>query len=371
MPKQTGTTPSKAPMGSPGSSSGSVIKGSPIASRASSPTPPAATLDREIKLDKVKITPYSDAKDWESTLFELKLVLRQVWSDPSFDIAQYISDKTYAASVLGTRSQKTADELIYYILSTGSVRGSFARNAIIAALNKTAQPHIADNEGLSLLLYFNDTFVFHDEHATSLPIAQQKFHSLKQKDKETANNYIARVDLAVSSLSKLAEPVSNNTWIFALVKGLRPEYEETKRGVNFAKPGFQSVIDVKKSILSEESIMDNASGKQKHKLDDKTDTAFAANEHRDKTCHYCNKIGHIAPDCRKKQRDKAAGVTTTKTPKDKGDKSSTKGKGKGGKGKTTSNDRKPKGTYWCDYCEVTSHSTDYCRAKPQASDLNA
>jgi hypothetical protein len=89
---------------------------------------------------------------------------------------------------------------------------------------------------------------------------------LKQKNNETANNYIARVDLAVSSLSKLGEQVSQNTWIFALVKGSRSEYEETKKGVNFAKRGFQTVIDVKKSILSEESIMDNASGKQKHKL---------------------------------------------------------------------------------------------------------
>ncbi len=328
-------------------------------------------MDQEIKLDKIKITPFSDAKDWESTLFELKLVLRQVWRDKTLDITQYITDETYAASVYDTHSQKKVDELIYYILSTGSVRGSFARNAIIAALSTTAQPHIADNEGLSLLLYFNNIFVFHDEHATSLPIAQQKFHSLKQKKNETTNNYIARVDLAVSSLSKLGEPVSQNTWIFALVKGLRSEYEETKKGVNFAKPGFQTVKDVKKSILSEESIMDNASGKQKHKLDDKTDTAFSANENKNKTCHYCNKMGHVAPECRKKQRDKAAGATTSKTSKSKGGKSQPKGKGNGGKGKNESNDRKPKGAYWCDNCQVSTHSTDYCRAKPQTSETNA
>ena len=132
----------------------------PLRARTSSPTPSAATLDQEIKLDKIKITPFSDAKDWESTLFELKLILRQVWRDKALDITQYITDDSYAMSVHGTHSQKKADELIYYILSTGSVRGSFARNAIIAALSKTAQPHIADNEGLRLLLYFNNIFVF-------------------------------------------------------------------------------------------------------------------------------------------------------------------------------------------------------------------
>jgi hypothetical protein len=116
MPKGTGTTPLKT---SSGSSSSSALKNSPSGSRASSPTPSAAALDQEIKLDKVKITPFSDAKDWESTLFELKLVLRQVWRDKALDITQYITDETYAASVYGTHSQKKADELIYYILSTG------------------------------------------------------------------------------------------------------------------------------------------------------------------------------------------------------------------------------------------------------------
>jgi hypothetical protein len=92
------------------------------------------------------------------------------------------------------------------------------------------------------------------EHATSPPIAQRKFHALKQKNNETASAYISRVDLAVSDLTKLGEPVSHNTWIFTLANGLRPEYAETRKGVNFAKTGFQSVLEVKTSILNEESI---------------------------------------------------------------------------------------------------------------------
>jgi hypothetical protein len=179
--------------------------------KSRSPSPSAAATaspkEHEIKLDKIKITPFSDAKDWESTIFELKLILQQVWRDSKLDIIQYTSDDKYALSVAATASKQKADKLLYYILSTGSVRGSFARNTIIAAQNKTAQPYIQDNEGLCLFNHFNSIFVTNDEHATSLPIAQRKFHALQQKNNEKASDYIARVDLAVSNLAKLGENV--------------------------------------------------------------------------------------------------------------------------------------------------------------------
>ena len=290
-------------------------------SSSSSPPSTSSTAkpdEFEIKLDKVKITPFSDSKDWESTVFELKLILQQVWRDSALDIIRFLTDKKYALSVHGTPSQVKADKLIYYILSAGSVRGSFARNTIIAAQSSSAQPHIPDNEGLLLFDHFEATFVSYDEHATNLPIAQKKFHALKQKNNETASAYIGRVDLAVSDLAKLGDPVSHNTWIFTLANGLRPEFTETRKGVNFAKKGFQSVLQVKTSILTEESIFNNQPGNNKHKQDDKTDTAFMANDNKDKTCHYCNKKGHIAPECRKKQRDKAEGIDVSKNTKGKG-----------------------------------------------------
>ena len=61
-------------------------------SMTSSSSAPAPGEDYDIKLDKIKITPFSDAKDWESTLFELKLILRQVWRDSALDIISYITD---------------------------------------------------------------------------------------------------------------------------------------------------------------------------------------------------------------------------------------------------------------------------------------
>jgi hypothetical protein len=132
-----------------------------------------ADPDIDLKLDKIKITPFSESKDWESTVFELKLLLRQAWKDPSLDIIKYLTDERYALSESATPAAAKANPLIYYILSVGSVRGSFAaRNAIIAAQSSTAQPHIKDNEGLELLNYFNNTFISTEDHKTSLPSAQ-------------------------------------------------------------------------------------------------------------------------------------------------------------------------------------------------------
>jgi hypothetical protein len=125
-------------------------------------------------------------------------------------------------------------------------------------------------------------------------------------------------------------------------------------------------MQVKTSILTEESIFNNQPGNNKHKQDDKTDTAFMANDNKkDKTCHYCNKKGHIAPDCRKKQRDKADGVDVSKNTKGKGKTSqSSNSKGLKGKGKCKKNS-KQRVSYWCDHYQTTSHSTDYCRAQQQ------
>jgi hypothetical protein len=152
---------------------------SPSSGRTASVDP-----DIDLKLDKIKLTPFSDAKDWESTVFELKLLLRQAWKDTSLDILRYITDDRYAAGAKASASAVKANQLLYYILSVGSVRGSFARNAILAAQSSTAQPHIPDNEGLELFKHFNSIFILTEEPKTSLPAAQRTFHSLKQKTKE-------------------------------------------------------------------------------------------------------------------------------------------------------------------------------------------
>jgi hypothetical protein len=203
----------------------------------------------------------------------------------------------------------------------------------MAAQSSTAQPHIAENEGLVLLDYFNSVFLATEELATSLPLAQKNFHSLKQNAKESASAYISRVDLAVSSLTKLHEPVSANTWIYVLINGLRTEFTETRNGVLFARPGFDTVIAVKTSITNEEMVLNTSKGLDTKGNDSSTktkppDTAFSVNDHKDKTCHYCGKKGHIQPDCRKKQSDQLKGKGKSQPLKGQV-KNNQRGKGKG------------------------------------------
>ena len=306
-------------------------------SRSPSPASKSrADPDIDLKLDKIKITPFSESKDWESTVFELKLLLRQAWKDPSLDIIKYLTDERYATNESSSPAAAKANQLIYYILSVGSVRGSFARNAIIAAQSSTAQPHIKDNEGLELFNYFNNTFIATEDHKTSLPSAQKSFHSLRQKAKESASDFIARTDLAVSTLTKLGEPVSDNTWIFALANGLKAEFDDTRKGVLFGRPGYDTVIDVKKSIINEEIVLatmkDNGKDTTKD-AKDKDSTAFVAKDHSGLSCHYCGIKGHIQPDCRKKKRDEQHRQTSTNK----------KGHGGKGKGKPSNKGKKGKG----------------------------
>jgi hypothetical protein len=108
-------------------------------------SPPVANPDLDIKLDKIKITPFPDGKDWESTLFELKLILKQVWKDPSIDITRYITEKRCAASLSASLALSKANELIYYILSVGSTRGPFARDLIMAAQSTTVSTNDLPN----------------------------------------------------------------------------------------------------------------------------------------------------------------------------------------------------------------------------------
>ncbi len=116
------------------------------------------------------------------------------------------------------------------------------------------------------------------------------------------------------------------------------------------------------------SLTINEPGKTKQTSSDKTGTAFIAKDHKDKTCHYCNKQGHIAPECRKKLRDKSNGIDVSKPINGKGGKQKPS---KGFKGKGKPQQSKQPGTYWCDNCQVSTHSTDYCRNPPSYDSVSA
>ncbi len=142
--------------------------------------------------------------------------------------------------------------------------------------------------------------------------------------------------MAVSTLTKLGEPVSENTWIFALANGLKAEFEDTKKGVLFGRPSYDTVINVKKSIINEEIVLATMKDTSKDKVKDHKDkdsTAFVAKDHSGLHCHYCGIKGHIQPDCRKKKRDgqHSSGSTNKKGQGGKG--KGKPSKGKKGKGK--------------------------------------
>ncbi len=79
--------------------------------------------------------------------------------------------------------------------------------------------------------------------------------AMNKKESESAKDYIARVDPAVSDLAVLNEKVSINSWLFIMAKGLRPEFKKCKDGVNFAEKEFQTIPELKAMIMKEETIL--------------------------------------------------------------------------------------------------------------------
>jgi hypothetical protein len=76
------------------------------------------------------------------------------------------------------------------------------------------------------------------------------------EEKESAKDYIARVDMAVSDLALLNERVLLNSRLFTMANGLQKEFTESKNGILFSKDGYHSILQVKAAILKEETIMD-------------------------------------------------------------------------------------------------------------------
>jgi hypothetical protein len=200
----------------------------------------------------------------------------------------------------------------------------------MASRHADAIPQVERNEGLKLFNLFQSIFLNKNKDQANLPRALSNFHTIKMEKKELAKDYIARVDLAVSDLALLGEKVSLNSWLFTLANGLRSEYKNCKNGVLFSDPEYRTILEVKSKILKEETI--NGIGKaEKDPVQRETEIAHAMFEGN---CNYCNKKGHKKAECRKFKKDQENGST------------------------------KPGDKYWCDLCQKTGHSTDYCNWNP-------
>jgi hypothetical protein len=250
---------------------------SPSISRAASPTPSQqskhlslthsakrtstademdAKDDKAIqKIMKSKLPTFSDEKDWEAAIFEIKLILARVWPHKEdMDITDYMTNSTYRRT--HTEDLETrADHLIYYALTMSAKKDSYAKLQILSASHRNAIPCVMVNEGKKLFLLFEGQFTMTNLHQASLPTVRVEFYAIIQGEKETVLAYTSRVDIIVATLAKLGEKVSTGAWIYALGNGLRAEYKESKDGILYNKPGFDTVMSVKTKILSEEAVL--------------------------------------------------------------------------------------------------------------------
>ena len=226
----------------------------------------------------IKILQFSDGSDWDAVVFELEMNLKKFWKHQNdLDIVEYLNGKPQYCD---QKFIDKADKIIYYTIVTAAKRDSFARKQIMASRHANAVPQVERNEGLKLFNLFQDIFMNKSKSQANLPNALATFNQMKMTAKESAKEYISRVDSAVSDLALLNDKVSVNSWIFILANGLTPEFVVTRKGVLFGEKGFDSVMEVKNKITQEETV--NGIGKTvKQKAENESqdsETAHAAFE---------------------------------------------------------------------------------------------
>ena len=201
----------------------------------------------------IKIPQFSDGSEWEAVVFELKINLEKHWKHKELEILEYLGgDDPYCDQ----KFIEKADKLIYNTIVNASKRESFARKQIMASQHEDAIPRAKMNQGRKLCNMFQSIFLQKSKDQANLPKALSNFNSIKMEKKESAKDYIARVDMAVSDLAILNERVSINSRLFTMANGLRKEFKESKNGILFSRDGYHSILEVKATILKEETIMD-------------------------------------------------------------------------------------------------------------------
>ena len=291
-----------------------------------------AKIKNDDDYKSIKIPQFSDGSDWDAVVFELEINLEQYWKHQNdLDIVDYLN------GIQQHCDQKfidKADKLIYHAIVTAAKRDSFARNQIMASRHADAVPRVERNQGFKLFCLFQDIFTNKSKSKANLPNALLTFNQMKMSAKESAKDYISRVDLAVSDLALLNEKVSVNSWLFILSNGLRPEFSVTRKGVLFMEKGFDSITEVKNKILQEETI--NSIGKpDSKKSQNESKDSEIAHAVFDGTCNHCGKKGHKKAECNKLKKEQKVAAATKATTK-----------------------------HWCDICYKVGHSTEWCFYNP-------
>ena len=280
------------------------------------------------KIMKSKLPQFSDEKDWEAAIFELKLILARVWPHKDeLDITDYMINTLHVRS-LTEEMETRADNLIYYALTMSAKKDSYAKLQILSASHRNAIPCVMVNEGKRLFQLFEGQFTMTNLHQASLPTVRVEFYAISQGEKETVLAYTSRVDIIVATLAKLGERVSTGAWIYALGNGLRTEYKESKDGILYNKPGFDNVMSVKTKLLSEEAVLTSKNKKAKDQI----------KATKEKDDEIALKLQELKISTEKKIKESKDPNDKLLMLKGKGGKGPPKGKGGGTKGRNTWNE---------------------------------
>jgi hypothetical protein len=186
-----------------------------------------AKIKNDDDYKSIKIPQFSDGSDWDAVVFELEINLEQYWKHQNdLDIVDYLN------GIQQHCDQKfidKADKLIYHAIVTAAKRDSFARNQIMASRHADAVPRVERNQGFKLFCLFQDIFTNKSKSKANLPNALLTFNQMKMSAKESAKDYISRVDLAVSDLALLNEKVSVNSWLFILSNSWKKDLTPSQR----------------------------------------------------------------------------------------------------------------------------------------------
>ena len=111
--------------------------------------------------------------------------------------------------------------------------------------------------------------------------------SLKKTSSESIVDYFTRADDMQSNLTVVNERISEKMFISIILKGLPKEYENFSTLVNYSKDK-KSLEEIKRDLINFDH----------EKVKTKTESVFF---NKDWKCFNCQKIEHIAKECRLKK----------------------------------------------------------------------
>jgi transposase InsO family protein len=128
-------------------------------------------------------------------------------------------------------------------------------------------------------------------------------------DSQPMTSQLAKLNEARVNLANASMGVTDTQYCLILLKALPPSYEVVATTILASgAPSSLSHSDIIARILNEEGRRSGSSAAlNAARAPIKSDGKKKKRDHSGLTCHYCNKKGHIKPDCRKKKKDEASG----------------------------------------------------------------